>query len=96
MYADLVAACRTAGFDPRVAHEVESMLTNLLLVAAGVGITVVPASMQGMNGGSIAYFRLRSPTPLAAPMTLLSRHDTRNPAVGQFLALARKKRTNSP
>jgi len=27
---------------------------------------------------------------------LLSRHDTRNPAVGQFLALARKKRPNSP
>jgi DNA-binding transcriptional LysR family regulator len=96
MYADLVAACRTAGFVPRVAHEVESMLTNLLLVAAGVGVTVVPASMQGMNAGSIAYFRLRSPTPLTAPMTLLSRHDTRNPAVGQFVALARKKRTNSP
>jgi len=49
-----------------------------------------------MNGEAIAYFRLRSPTPLAAPMTLLSHHDTRNPTVGQFLALARKKRTNSP
>ena len=95
MYADLVAACRSAGFVPHVAHEVESMLTNLLLVAAGVGVTVVPASMQGMNSGSIAYFRLRSPAPLAAPMTLLSRHDTRNPAVGQFLALARKKRANT-
>jgi len=96
MYADLVAACRSAGFVPRVAHEVESMLTNLLLVAAGVGLTVVPASMQGMHGELIAYFRLRSPTPLAAPMTLLSRHDTRNPAVGKFLALAKKKPPRSP
>lgn len=92
MYADLVAACRSAGFVPRIAHEVESMLTNLLLVAAGVGVSVVPASMQGMNAESIVYFRLRSPTRLVAPLTLLSRHDTRNPAVGQFLALAKRKR----
>jgi DNA-binding transcriptional LysR family regulator len=93
MYANFVAACQAAGFVPRIAHEVESMLTNLLLVAAGVGLTVVPASMRGMHGELITYFRLRSPTQLSAPMTLLSRHDTRNPTVGNFLALAKKKLT---
>ena len=60
MYANLVAACQAAGFVPHIAHEVESMLTNLLLVAAGVGLTVVPASMRGVHGELIAYFRLRS------------------------------------
>ena len=93
MYANFVAACQAAGFVPRIAHEVESMLTNLLLVAAGVGLTVVPASMRGTHGELITYFRLRSPMQLSAPMTLLSRHDTRNPTVGKFLALAKKKLT---
>jgi DNA-binding transcriptional LysR family regulator len=96
MYANLLAACQAAGFIPRIAHEVESMLTNLLLVAAGVGLTVVPASMRGTHGELIAYFRLRSPIPLAAPMTLLSRHDTGNPVVPKFLALVRKKLTSTP
>ena len=96
MYANFVAACQAAGFVPRIAHEVESMLTNLLLVAAGVGLTVVPASMRGTHGELIDYFRLRSPMPLTAPMTLLSRHDARNPAVAKFLALARNTLTHSP
>jgi DNA-binding transcriptional LysR family regulator len=95
MYANVVAACQAAGFFPRIAHEVESMLTNLLLVAAGVGLTVVPASMRGMHGELIAYFRLRSKPPLTAPMTLLSRHDTRNPALARFLALAKNKPTRA-
>jgi len=94
MYANLVAACHASGFVPRIAHEVESMLTGLLLVAAGVGVTVVPASMRGMHSELIAYFRLRTDTPLTAPMTLLSRHDTRNPALARFLALAKKKPTS--
>jgi DNA-binding transcriptional LysR family regulator len=91
MYANFVAACQAAGFVPRIAHEVESMLTNLLLVAAGVGVTVVPASMRGIHGDLITYFGLRSNTTLVAPITLLSRHDARNPAASRFLALARKR-----
>jgi len=59
MYANFVAACQAAGFVPRIAHEVESMLTNLLLVAAGVGVTVVPASMRGIHDDLITYFGLR-------------------------------------
>lgn len=89
MYANIVAACQAAGFVPHIVHEVESMLTNLLLVAAGVGVTIVPASMRGIHGELITYLELRS-HGLVAPITLLSRHDTRNPAVGNFLALARK------
>jgi DNA-binding transcriptional LysR family regulator len=45
MYGDLVAACRRAGFDPRIAAEVGNMFVNTMLVAAEVGVSVVPASM---------------------------------------------------
>ena len=95
MYANLVAACQAAGFIPRIAYEVESMLTNLLLVAAGIGITVVPASMRETHTELIAYFPLRGAKGLVAPMTLLSRHQSRNPAVANFLALVRNARSKA-
>ena len=95
MYADLVAACQAAGFIPRIAYEVESMLTNLLLVAAGVGVTVVPASMRETHRDLVAYFPLRGARGLVAPMTLLSRRDSRNPAAANFIAVVGKTRSKT-
>ena len=40
-----------------VVAEVERMMTSLNLVAAGAGVTVVPASMQGAHPHAIAYRR---------------------------------------
>jgi DNA-binding transcriptional LysR family regulator len=89
MYADLIAACHAAGFTPRIVHEVGSMITNLLLVAAGVGVTVVPASMRETHASLVTYLPIRGPHRLIAPMTLLSRRDATNPAVTSFVALAK-------
>ena len=89
MYANLIAACRLAGFTPYIAHEVGSMLTNLLLVAAGIGVTVVPASMREIHTELVTYLPLRGARAINAPMTLLSRRDERNPAVASFIALAK-------
>ena len=90
MYADLVAACSEAGVTPTIAAEVGNMLTNLLLVASGVGASVVPASMRGIQGGLVAYVRLRGARSLVAPLTLLTHRDEPNPAVGRFVQLARE------
>ena len=43
MYGNVVEACHKAGFEPLVVAEVEQMLTGINLVAAGVGISLVPA-----------------------------------------------------
>ena len=59
MYANLIAACRLAGFTPRIAYEVGSMLTNLLLVASGIGVTVVPASMREILKEHVTFLPLR-------------------------------------
>ena len=39
----LSAACADAGFVPRVRHEVEETSTLVTLVAAGLGVAIVPA-----------------------------------------------------
>jgi DNA-binding transcriptional LysR family regulator len=90
MYADLVAACSKEGITPRIAAEVGNMLTNLLLVASGVGASVVPASMRGIQGALVTYVPLRGAQSLVAPLTLLTLREEPNPAVGRFVQLARE------
>lgn len=95
MYAKLIKACEHAGFTPKIALEVDRMLTNISLVAAGVGISAVPASMRGFHAESVAYCRILtrkgSPT-LGAPLTVVHREANAAPAVAQFLALATRFR----
>ena len=90
MYADLLAACADAGLTPTIAAEVGNMLTNILMVAAGVGVSVVPASMKGIQSGLVSYIPLRGAAWLVAPLTVLYRTDEANPAVARFIALARE------
>jgi DNA-binding transcriptional LysR family regulator len=43
----IASACRAAGFSLRVAHEVENLHSAYGLVAAGLGVSFVPAGLQG-------------------------------------------------
>ncbi|RRV23314.1 LysR substrate-binding domain-containing protein [Stutzerimonas nitrititolerans] len=91
MYAKLLQACEAAGFQPRIAFEVGRMLTNVSLVAAGEGISVVPASMRGIHRESVVYRRILGARPrLVAPLTLTCRGFNQSPALQNFIALARQ------
>jgi DNA-binding transcriptional LysR family regulator len=86
MYSNLIDACKRAGFDPHITAEVDRMLTNISLVAAGIGISAVPASMRGFHADSVVYCRIRDGGPgLSAPLTLVTREDDMTPAVRHFL-----------
>lgn len=90
MYSNLLEACENAGFTPQIASEVDRMLTNISLVAAGVGISVVPASMKDFHRDSVVYCRIRNAKPrLVAPITLVSREDSNSPTEKNFLELAK-------
>jgi hypothetical protein len=62
----------------------------LLVVAAGIGVSVVPASMRGFHMESVVYCRLDDAAGLHAPITLAYLDANRNPAATNFIALARK------
>lgn len=87
MYADLVAACEKAGFTPKIAVEVDRMLTNISLVAAGAGVSAVPASMRGFHQGSVVYCRIAD-GGLSAPLTLACKEADQAPTLINFLAEA--------
>jgi DNA-binding transcriptional LysR family regulator len=95
MYADLVAACERVGFVPKIAAEVENMLTNVALVAAGVGVSAVPESMRGIHTDNVAYFRPREAAQLAASLNLSYLSSVPNPAVARLLAFADTRLDNS-
>ena len=90
LYANLLLLCEQAGFVPRVVAEVDRMMTNLNLVAAGAGVSVVPMSMAGTHGHAIAYRRLAGADVLDAPLTLVHRGDVNPGPTATFIALLRR------
>lgn len=51
----VVRACQAADFYPRVAHESTKTSTQLSLVAAGLGVAVLPESVRGIALAGVQY-----------------------------------------
>ncbi|MET8575262.1 LysR family transcriptional regulator [Streptomyces sp. NPDC005012] len=85
MYDLVLAACRRAGFEPSQLLEVGETATLVVLVAAGHGVALVPASVQSLSVEGVTY------VPLAGPESvdlLLARRDRReSAAVDQVAAV---------
>jgi DNA-binding transcriptional LysR family regulator len=61
-YSDaMVAACRDAGFAPRVTREVGSAMAQLGFVAAGLGVALVSAGMARLRPPGVAFRELAGP-----------------------------------
>jgi DNA-binding transcriptional LysR family regulator len=90
MYSNVVDACHKAGFAPLVVAEVEQMLTGINLVAAGVGISLVPASIREIRQQGIVYCPVRDAPSLVAPLTLVYRRGEAEPIVTDFIELSRQ------
>jgi len=71
----------------RVKYEVEHPQTILAIVAAGLGISLVPASLQMLKRPGIAYRRLR-PTGPALETVIAWRRDSELPFVQAFVRVA--------
>jgi DNA-binding transcriptional LysR family regulator len=89
MYGDLIEACHALGFAPRITAEVGQMLTNVTLVAAGVGVSVVPASMRVVHAKDVFYATASDAPNLAAPLTLVTRIGSSSPTLARFMDFAR-------
>jgi DNA-binding transcriptional LysR family regulator len=90
MYGNVVDACHKAGFEPLIIAEVEQMLTSMNLVAAGVGISLVPASVREIRQEGIVYCPILDAPSLVAPLTLVYRRGEARPFVTDFIELSRK------
>jgi DNA-binding transcriptional LysR family regulator len=90
LYDAIIAACQRAGYSPKIGQEAPRMLATLSLVAAGLGVTLVPQSMRRLRVHGVAYRPLDPAAGLVAPLNLAYRRGESSAAALRFVALARR------
>lgn len=87
LYDQIVRLCRRAGFEPNVVQEAQQIQAIIALVSAGLGLTLVPASVRSLVAAGVVY------RPLAiesdhAELALAHRRDDASAAAQAFITLA--------
>jgi DNA-binding transcriptional LysR family regulator len=86
IWDQIVAICADQGFSPTVAQEAREAPTLIGLVAAGLGVTILPGSLERIRVDGVVYRPLD--TPQAASTVLLAyRRDESGGAVMAFVRL---------
>jgi DNA-binding transcriptional LysR family regulator len=81
--------CLAAGFVPRFGQEVRLMQTIISLVAAGLGVALVPASLQRLRRDGVIYRPLVD-ADVASLVVAVSRLADAPPSLPRFMAIVRE------
>ncbi|MBK6779495.1 MAG: LysR family transcriptional regulator [Gemmatimonadetes bacterium] len=84
LYAQVLGLCRAAGFTPRVVEESRELYTSVSLVEAGIGVSILPASVEKLGWRGVRY----RPIPSASAETRIAaawRKDRARPVVQAFM-----------
>lgn len=91
LYRSILAACRQAGFAPRIVQEARLMHTILSLVAAGMGVSLVPEGARTMRISGVAFVPLAGlPEDLAWELAMAWRRNDRRRALLQLLDVVKR------
>jgi len=87
-YADHVLGLfRAAGHAPRVIQEANELQTAIGLVAAGLGVTLVPASVQRLHRADVAHVPVDADA-FVSPVIISCRKGDRSPFLADAIRLA--------
>lgn len=81
----LVKLANQAGFEPVIAQHAQQLNGLLALVAAGLGLALVPSSMRAVQLQGVTYAALDDPQAWLL-LALASRNDDPSPALRHFLS----------
>jgi DNA-binding transcriptional LysR family regulator len=87
LFDAVIAACRKAGFEPALGPSVPQLVTIVQLVAAEVGVSLVPASLQAFQIKGVVFKELNDVSPKTRLSLAWRRTDT-SPFLKNFLACA--------
>jgi DNA-binding transcriptional LysR family regulator len=65
LYDQILGLCQQADFSPHIVQEALQMQTIVSLVVAGIGIAIVPASVQNLQRFGVTYLPIAGETPRA-------------------------------
>jgi DNA-binding transcriptional LysR family regulator len=91
-----VAACQAAGFNPRVGQVAPRITSTLGLIAAGLGVSMVPTSLRRMAMDGVTYRPLTGPMEPRAILSLASRRGDNSAVIRRFVALVRATAAEYP
>jgi DNA-binding transcriptional LysR family regulator len=84
----VIAACEKAGFSPKVKQYTPQLSSTINLVAASLGVSIVPKSMQGLQPQAVSYKRLRD-QHLTALLGIAHRAGESSAPILRFIETAR-------
>ncbi|MGD9902215.1 MAG: LysR substrate-binding domain-containing protein [Vicinamibacterales bacterium] len=87
LHETVIRLCREAGFTPGVVQESREVYTTVGLVGAGVGVTIVPETVQRMAWDGVVY---KSIPRASVPLAMVRPSGPVRPVVEAFLAVARQ------
>ncbi|MCU1782646.1 LysR substrate-binding domain-containing protein [Pseudomonas sp. 13B_2.1_Bac1] len=90
LYAQLLNLARDAGFSPHFAQEAGEAMTIIGLVAAGLGVSVLPASYQRIRIDGVVYRTLLDQEAVTA-VWLVQRKGVQTPMAKAFVELLTRK-----
>ncbi len=88
-------ACRGAGFVPRRTHEADQTSIVLALVAAGLGVALLPESVLAVTVDGVRYRDLAD-CDVTADVALAWRRDDPSPVLEKALAVLGRTESTSP
>ena len=87
LYDSIIGACRRAGFEPVIGQLAPHLASVVILVAAELGVSIVPASMSQLKATGVAYRPIAGQAPTAR-LALAHRRGDTSPIVRNFVARA--------
>ncbi|MCX7372110.1 MAG: LysR substrate-binding domain-containing protein [Alphaproteobacteria bacterium] len=90
MFDATLAACLRAGFTPRLGQEAPRITSTLGLVAAGLGVAIVPASISRIAMDGVAYCELAPAERPSVPLHLATRRGVASTTLRNFADLVRR------
>jgi DNA-binding transcriptional LysR family regulator len=88
-YDSIITACIRAGFRPKLGQEAPQIVSTMPMVAAGLGVSIVPQSTARICSDGVVYLSIDGDVPRAL-ISLAHRRDDRSVAVQNFVAVARR------
>jgi DNA-binding transcriptional LysR family regulator len=95
LYDQIMSLCSSGGFRPIVAQEAAEIPTIISLVAAGLGIAIVPSSVQSLRHERVVYRALR-PGNTMTEMAIAYERDNRSAVLRSFLQVVARHRALPP
>lgn len=89
LYDRIMSLCQQGNFTPQVTQEAIQMQTIIGLVSAGMGIAIVPSSLQNLQRSGVIYREIKETTPLVET-AVVWQDEEETPIMRQFLQVVRK------